>query len=152
MTVRFATLEDIPALIEAGRQYRARTRFRDYDYDPQKLAAVLRSMIESRNGSHCVVVAEGAQAKVIGVLIGCVESHIFSHRPVAQLVHYDVLAEHRMSGAAVRLLHAFRKWAVNRGAVELSVGVNSGVDIARTHKFLRRMGFVLTGGNYSMML
>lgn len=57
-----------------------------------------------------------------------------------------------MSGAALRLISAFRKWAENRGAVELSAGVNSGAHIDKTDKFLRRLGFVQTGGNYALTL
>ena len=57
-----------------------------------------------------------------------------------------------MSGAALRLLMAFRKWAENRGVFELSAGVNSGAHIERTDRFLRRLGFVQTGGNYALRL
>ena len=61
------------------------------------------------------------------------------------MIHYDVLAEKRMGGAGLRLLTAFRKWAENRGAHELSTGVNM-------DRFLRKLGFRLTGGNYSFTL
>lgn len=57
-----------------------------------------------------------------------------------------------MSGAGLRLMSAFRTWAENRGAVELSAGVNSGAHIDKTDKFLRRLGFVQTGGNYALAL
>ncbi|MDD4855789.1 MAG: hypothetical protein PHU41_08110 [Sulfuricurvum sp.] len=49
-------------------------------------------------------------------------------------------------------MSAFRKWAENRGAVELSAGVNSGTHIDKTDKFLRRLGFIQTGGNYALAL
>ena len=50
------------------------------------------------------------------------------------------------------LLTAFRKWTENRGAVELSAGGNSGVEMSRMDKFLRRLGFRQTGGNYALSL
>lgn len=49
-------------------------------------------------------------------------------------------------------LMAFRKWAENRGVFELCAGVNSGAHIERTDRFLRRLGFVQTGGNYALRL
>ncbi len=78
------------------------------------------------HGSHCFFVAEGSEGNPAGGIIGCVEQHFFSNRLVASVIHYDVLPEKRMGGAGLRLLMAFRKWAENRGAVELNAGVNSG--------------------------
>ena len=42
--------------------------------------------------------------------------------------------------------------AENRGAYELAVGINSGTDLGKMDSFLRKLGFELTGGNYSMGL
>ncbi len=76
----------------------------------------------------------------------------YTELPVASIIHYDVLPEKRMSGAGLKLLAAFRKWAESRGVFELSVGINSGTDIGRMDRFLKRLGFRLTGGKYSYML
>lgn len=65
---------------------------------------------------------------------------------------YDMLPDKRMSGGGLKLLTAFRKWAENRGAFELSLGVNSGVAMDKMDRFLKRLGFVQTGGNYSLVL
>jgi hypothetical protein len=57
-----------------------------------------------------------------------------------------------MGGAALKLLTAFKKWAENRGAFEISAGVNSGTDLDRMDRFLRKLGFQHTGGNYSLLM
>lgn len=85
-------------------------------------------------------------------MIGCVEQHFFSEQLVASIIHYDVLPEKRMGGAGLRLLTAFRKWAENRGAFELSAGINSGIELDKMDRFLRKLGFQQTGGNYSLRL
>lgn len=85
-------------------------------------------------------------------MIGCVERHFFSDQVVASIVHYDVLPEKRMSGAALRLLKAFRTWAENRGSVELCAGVNSGDEYEKMDKFFKRLGFMPVGGNYALKL
>ncbi len=155
MKIRFATLNDVPAFVELGRDFHALTRFAAYDYNPDRVAQQLHAAIETgqnRNGTHCFFVAEDSQGNPIGGIIGCVERHFFSEQMVASVIHYDVLPEKRMGGAGLRLLTAFRKWAENRGAVELNAGVNSGTDMDKMDRFLRKLGFQQTGGNYSLAL
>lgn len=155
MTIRFATMNDIPIMVELGEYFHSITRFRSYDYNRERVTTQLRAVIEAgqeKRGTHCCLLAEDSKGQVIGGVIGCVERHFFSDRLVASIIHYDVLPERRMSGAGLRLMSAFRTWAENRGAVELSAGVNSGTHIDKTDKFLRRLGFVQTGGNYALAL
>jgi len=155
MKIRFATLADVQPCVEAGRTFHAMTRFAAYDYNPDRVAQNLRAVIETGQngqGTHCFFVAEDSQGKFSGGLIGCAEKHFFSDRLVASVIHYDVLPEKRMSGAGLKLLTAFRKWAENRGVFELSVGINSGVEMEKMDRFLRRLGFAPTGGNYSLTL
>ena len=53
---------------------------------------------------------------------------------------------------AVRLLHAFRQWAENRGATEVMICMTTGVDIEKFDRFLRKLKFNYVGGNFSMRL
>ena len=106
----------------------------------------------AQKGTHCFFVAEDSSGQPVGGLIGCVEKHFFSDHLVASVIHYDVLPEKRMGGAGLKLLTAFRKWAENRGVAELSAGVNSGVELDKMDRFLRRIGFRQTGGNYSLSI
>lgn len=151
MKIRFATPEDLPSIVEVGQRFHAATRFAAYDYNSNRVANQLRAVLVNP-GTHCLLVAADSEGNIVGLLIGCIERHIFSDQPVASVIHYDVLPEKRMGGAGVRLLTAFRKWAENRSAYELSAGVNSGVNLDQTDRFLRRLGFHLTGGNYSLAL
>jgi N-acetylglutamate synthase-like GNAT family acetyltransferase len=150
MSIRFATQNDVPFLVETGRVYHSLTRFKAYEYNAERVAQQLTKLIVTNSKSHCFFVADDKVGKPYGGLIGCIEHHIFSDEPVANVIHYDVLPDKRMGGAALRLLTAFKRWAENRGAVEVCCGVNSGVHLNRTDRFLRRLGFQLTGGNYSL--
>lgn len=155
MKIRFATLDDVAAGVECGRQMHAITRFAAYDFNAERVAQNLRAVIEAGQndkGTHCFLVAEDSKGRFAGGLIGCVERHFFSDQIVASVIHYDVLPEKRMSGAGLKLLTAFRTWAENRGAFELSVGVSSGIALDKMDRFLRRLGFQQTGGNYAMPL
>ncbi|MBV1786785.1 GNAT family N-acetyltransferase [Marinobacterium sp. D7] len=155
MKIRFATPDDVAPFVEMCRVFHAMTRFAAYDYNPERVAHNLKAVIDigqNGKGSHCFFVAEDSQGQPVGGLIGCIERHFFSDQPVASIIHYDVLPERRMGGAGLRLLTAFRKWAENRGAFEISAGVNSGAEIQKMDRFLRKLGFRQTGGNYSLML
>jgi len=157
MNIRFATINDIPVFVELGKQVHKTTRFKQYGYNEEKMAKQLRAIIDDQKGTHCFFVAESEikgkkQKEPIGWLLGCIESHLFSEHAIASVINYGVVPNKRMSGAGLRLLTAFRKWAENRGAVELNAGVNSGIDLDKMDTFLRKLGFELTGGNYSLSL
>lgn len=152
MKVRFATLNDIDATVEMGRGVFIETRYKVYDYDVERVALTLRGIVESEKGAHCLFVATNSKEKIIGCLIGCVERHIFSDKLAASVIIFAVLPEHRMGGAGLKLLTAFKKWAENRGAFEITAGVSSGVDLGKMDRFLCKLGFQHTGGNYSMQL
>ena len=153
MKVRLATLADVPTLTILGQRVHAETRFAAYDYDAVRVADNLAGIIElgqNTNGTHCLLLAEDGRSEVAGVLIGLIERHLFSDLAVANVLVYYVFPDKRMSGAGFRLITAFRKWAENRSAFEICIGINSAAHVHRTDRFLTRIGFQRTGGNYSM--
>lgn len=153
MKIRFAEISDVPVLVEMGRQFHANTRFRVFEYKPERVRHTLTSLVMNKGaGKYVFFVAEDSNGQLVGGLIGCLENHIFSDQPIANIVHFDVLAERRMGGAALRLLTAFRKWAENRGVLELCVGINSGEQLDKLDRFFRKLGFNITGGNYAMQM
>ena len=152
MKIRFATLEDIPTFVELGRTFQANTRFKDYPYSPERVAENIKGAIEDQRGIYCPLVAVDSTGKPVGGLLGKIERHFFSEQIVASVIQYNVLPEKRMTGAGLKMLTAFKQWAENRGAVELAVGINSGTNLKQLDRFLRKLGFQMTGGNYSMGL
>lgn len=152
MKIRLANLEDVPGFVQAGLRVHGATRFRSFDYNVERVTQSLHAIIANPQGSHCFIVAVDDSNNPIGWIIGCIERHFFADQLVASVINFGVLPERRTGGAALRLLTTFRSWAENRGAIELSSGVNSGTDLGKVDRFLRRLGFRYTGGNYSLML
>lgn len=152
MAIRFATQDDIPTLVDIGHAYHEESRFKRFRYDPQKLATSLTAMVNDKSGSRCFFVADDATGKPYAVLLGCIESYFFSQELVAQTILFWVHPDHRGGTAAVKLVHSFRKWAENRKAFEVAIGVNSAVSLHTADSFFRKLGFQLTGGNYSLAL
>lgn len=152
MNIRMAKMNDIPAFIEIGRRAVSETRFKNFEYNEKRVEEQLKGVINNKNNDHCFLVAENSSGEAVGGLIGRIESDIFSDIPIASIVSYTVLPEKRMGGAALKLMTVFRKWAENRGAAELNAGVNSGVGLHKTDRLLKKLGFTLNGGNYSLGL
>lgn len=152
MLIRNATSTDISPLVQFGYLIHAESKFSTLTFDPDKVRETLESIVESSNGTHCCFVAESTDKQLIGVFIGCVEEYFFSRSLMAHSILIYVHPKWRGSSAALKFIHAFRKWAMNRQALEICIGVASGVTIGRTDRFLKRLGFSVTGGNYSMVI
>lgn len=148
MGIRLAALSDIPALVEAGSRMHALTRFRNQPFNAQKTAEAFASLIHHDKGRYVFFVAEGAEQRIVGALIGVLEKQIFSDAYTASVMHFDVLPEARMGGYGVRLLKAFEQWALNRKAFEIYFGINSDVEAGTLERFASRMGYRKVGGNY----
>ena len=149
MTIRFATLADIPALVEGGSRMHALTRFRSQPFNAQKVAQAFSDLITRGQGKYAFMVATSGEGRVVGALIGVMEQQIFSDGYTASVMHIDVLPEARMGGHGVRLLKAFEQWASNRKAVEICFGVNSDTDVEMLERFAVKMGYRKIGGNFS---
>lgn len=152
MLIRDAASSDIPALVRLGYLIHAESKFSTLDFEPDKVRRTLEGIIESGKGTHCCFIATSAEEELIGVFIGCIEEYFFSTSLMAHSILIYVHPKWRGSAAALKFIHAFRNWATNRGAIEICIGVASGVTIARTDRFLRRLGFAVTGGNYSLVI
>ena len=148
MTIRFATLEDVPALVQGGARMHALTRFRRLDYDVTKVARAFADLVTKGQHKYAFLVAQNGDGRIVGALIGVLEQHIFSDQLTASVMHYDVLPEARMGGYGVRLLKAFEQWAANRNVVEITLGINSGAELEALARFAGRMGYRKVGENF----
>lgn len=153
MKLRPATRADVPAMLALAPMIHAESRFATFPYDHEKLEQSLTNLIALQDkGNHCCLLAENREGQVIGGFIGALEEYFFTSAKSANSILIWVAPGYRGSAAALRFIGAFREWAKNRGAVEVCVVVASGVTIARTDRFLRKLGFSQTGGNYSASL
>lgn len=148
MPIRFATLQDVPALVELGARMHPLTRFKAFTFRPERVAASLAHIIGQGQGKYVFLVAVDSQAKVVGGLVAVLEQHIFSEQLTASVMHYDVLPEARMGGYGVRLLKAFEQWCANRKVAEINLGINSGGNMDNVAGFVRRMGYEKVGENF----
>lgn len=152
MPIRFATVQDLPALVEVGRRMHALTRFKAFDFDAARVELGLRQLLENGQNKYVCLLAQDTAGQVVGALIAVLEQHMFSAQLTASVMHYDVLPEKRMGGHGVRLLKAFEQWCKNRKVVEINLGINSLTEMDSVGQFVRKMGYSKTGENFVLAL
>jgi GNAT superfamily N-acetyltransferase len=151
MPIRFATPQDIPALVALGSRMHQLTRFKRFDYQPDKVAASLANSHSQGQQKYVFLVACDRQGSLAGGLLAVLEKHIFSEQLTASIMHYDVLPEKRMGGYGVRLIKAFEQWCKNRKVVEINFGINSAdnaAELALLGQFASKLGYSKVGENY----
>jgi L-amino acid N-acyltransferase YncA len=150
MKIRTATPADIPALVELLLAMRDETRYAGLDVSPERLARNLGTQFSRMDAAQCCFVAENAEGTLVGVLAGSLRQFIFQEFVTATEGLFYVHPAARGTTAAVKLIYGFREWAIARGVREVQFSVRSGKDIARTDRLMKRLGFNLIGGNYSL--
>lgn len=150
--IRFATVDDIPAMVDLGKAIHAETRLARFPFNPKRLTTQFESILSPPRSDFCVLVAEKETRGLVGGFWGQISQYYFSDALVATDYMFFVVPDLRGTPVAVRLIHAFRQWATNRGADEVCINMTTGIDIERFDRFLRHMGFTYTGGNYSQWI
>lgn len=145
VTIRLATPGDIDAMIGLGHLLHAESRFRALPLDDARMREIGRRGLT--DGNPALIVAE-RDGRVVGMAIVTLGEHFFSPALAATVMLIFVAPEARGGTAAVKLLQGVRRWAAQAGAKDLHVNVTTAIAPAKTDRFLRRMGFQQTGGNY----
>jgi acetyltransferase (GNAT) family protein len=151
MKIRFATLQDVPTLLDIGEMMVAESRFDRYGLNRAKTGKALASMIQ-RPADSLILVAERDNGDAVGMLGGYVVELFFSDTFVAQDRFYFVKPEARGSSAALKLLLAFRRWAEQRKVRELNINMSVAVEMPRFNKMMTKLGFRCCGSNFSLGL
>lgn len=132
MTVRPATADDVPRIVELGVSFVAESEYwRLGTANPDKIAVLALSLIES--GAMFVAERDG---RVVGMLGGCVVDHPMVDALIASELAWYVEPGQRGSAGA-GLLSAFTAWAVERGASVLHMVAPTD----RVAEHYRRLGY-----------
>lgn len=117
VTIRSATIADIPRLVEMGMRFlRTGSYQRHLAENPEQIAATARQMVESPDAA--VFVAE-TDRRIVGMLAVFCYQHPLSGERVASELVWWVDPESR--GAGLRLLRVAEQWAAAHGARALQM-------------------------------
>jgi GNAT superfamily N-acetyltransferase len=150
VNVRRGRAEDAEALIGLGYQMHQEGAYAFLPFDREKVRRFILQGLEHPENS-CVLVAEEAGA-VVGMLGGYLSDYFFCDERIACDAVFFVEPGHRTGVAAVKLVEAFREWALEHKARELCMAVSSGENADRAARFYIRMGLSPVGGVYKQRL
>ncbi|MBA5203088.1 GNAT family N-acetyltransferase [Pectobacterium aroidearum] len=145
--IRQATKEDIPELVLLGMRMHQESSYRKLSFDAEKCAALADQLIASTYGAVLVAEIDG---QIIGWMAGGIAPFWFSHDRMAFEYGVFIDAEYRGGSAGYRLVKEFVRWAKEHGAVEIRMGITTGVHEERTGELYQRLGLQRTGLLYSM--
>jgi GNAT superfamily N-acetyltransferase len=94
-----------------------------------------------------VVFLAELDSKLIGFIAGMTQRYFFSDRQKSTDMGFYVLPEYRGSRAALRLIHAFEEWSIEKGVDDICIGQTTAVDIEKTQKFYTHLGYKTVGFN-----
>lgn len=142
--IRKATTSDLQAIVALGYRLCDRTPLADIPRDRPAIVHTITQCMASQYG--CCLVAEHDR-QITGVILGIAQQYWFSRKRQAT----DLMFTAETPRDGLRLLRAFVTWAwAVPNVVEVALGQSSGIEVERTGKVFKRLGFEQVGGIYSM--
>ncbi len=136
VTVRPATLEDIPGIIDMGVEVCEESPFyKNFTPDYRQQYSILTNAIQSINA--CVFVCDD----LTGFFIGHIEKMPWFAEIRATEDVLFVTRHKRMSRRAKLLLLAFLEWAASKQVRLITAGVSTGIHAEQTASFYKKFGF-----------
>lgn len=136
--IRPMTVEDIPRLIEMGRDFHKESdQYNLYSFCEEKLWDMGIAALEE---SHQMCIVHDRNG-VDGMLYGFAYEQFFSRDMSASEVFVFVSQDARGALIGKRLIKAFELWAASLGVKEMRVGVSAGITTERTVGFYEKLGY-----------
>ncbi len=130
-------------------------RFRNYPFSMDKRDRLVRNAITTPQWWALIIAELGGEP--VGFTLCSVGEYIVGTSALMTTVYgFYVRAGYRKSivggKASVLLIRACARWSKQRQSREILIHATSGINPARTDKFLRHIGFAVVGGNYALDL
>lgn len=142
-------LEDLTFLARAAHD---ESRLSYITFAPHKVEAIVKRAVADPK-RHGILFCSDRGAPVGAAYCTIGEYHIGVGTLVTTIHNINVLPEVRrkLTGGrvALGLMRGIETWSQARNAKEIFFHVTSDVDLARTHKFIKRLGYQFTGGSYA---
>ena len=116
----------------------AESVFSKYDYNDEKVALAIGTLIELPHGIALVATTQG---KVIGGFLGRIDKHWFGDDLQAYDLALFILPEHRGSTAAYKLIREYIARAKAFGAAQISIANSTGFEPKRVKRLFEVTGF-----------
>lgn len=119
-TLRLATLDDVPALLELGKDLYKDSPLEFMKFDFSKVRENLEAAI--LNPKEWLVLVSHDEGKPVGCLVAYVFNPLYSKEKIACEVLWHLLPEHRKGRRGVDMMVAFEYWAKLMGCAVAQYG------------------------------
>ena len=143
--IREATAADAPKIARLGAEMHAESVFSKRVYDMEKCTD--RAMDYILSPGRFLWVAE-SNRKATGFLAGYMAQYHFGPEWFACLLDFYMRPDARGSRDSIRLLKQFEEWAAEREAVEVNLGISTGVRMDEFDRLATKLGYTRVGGIY----
>ena len=146
MPIRPIEPKDVPGVIDLGFWMHQESVYRHFNYDPNKCGRMVYHFMTNPD-THFAYVGTH-KGTLNSVLLGSIGEHYFGTDLIASDTLWYVSPQSRGSRVGLQLLRAFEKWAKERDAAEIYMGISSGLSADKTGAMLQKLGYDVVGGNY----
>jgi GNAT superfamily N-acetyltransferase len=136
--VRELCSDDISQVISLMKNYAyPELKWQHVDFSEDACRESIIFFSKSKNSKFFVALKNN---QIVGYAPCFINRYTFSKDVYASDVTFFVKKEHRGSFVGKKLIEAMRTFAIEKGAKELFLTINSGVEVERTEKMLSRLG------------
>lgn len=151
IAISFATSDDVLALLTLGKEYYEEYALPEVKFDSDTVVKSMNNAIQGKNNSVLLISKDTETDKITGYLYGALGGHFYSKDLGCTLHSMYVSPTYRGGMSAVKLMHAFKRWGHQHNVKAMYFSIASNIRTEETHRFLKKMGFTLTGGNYVLV-
>ena len=144
--IRHATLADVERLAELARDMHAESRFRELDFNLDKVVVLFAGLVEEDNG---ILLAAEREGVLIGFVAGGIGEDYFGDDIFSFEYGIYVVPAHRGSMAAPHMVRDFLAWSDERGARYKNMAITTDITTGRTGALYERFGGKDVGKLYS---
>ena len=130
--IRNATVNDIPKMIEIGKNLASSTTYKSVNYSEERIEKTIRTLIEH---GFCVVAEKNGE--IVGGMMGDVYTPWYSNDRMGIDYTLYIEREHRNGLLAVKMIKKFEQWCISMGVKQIRPGIGTGdKNVIRMYKAL----------------
>lgn len=134
------TREDALRILEMGKIFHQESQFKDEPFNAEKCWTLLDSTLRYPDQRF---IAYDDQFR--GFIIMGINEHFFSPVKKAEDFCLYIDPEHRGGSLAPRLIQAAEEWATSKGAIDMTIYHNTGINMEKAQGFFNRSGYETKG-------
>jgi GNAT superfamily N-acetyltransferase len=149
--IRTATPEDLEDLIRLSLEFIDESIYREFGSSPEQLTFLFEHIfgLSTHGGAGTILVAEGVDGQLAGMLAIVVVPHLLSGQLYADEIAWFVRPRYRSGLVGPRLLRAAEHWAMQNRANLIRMVAPQGTDVGR---FYEKAGYAAVETSYSKRL